>query len=451
MLTLAAASEQIRTRKLSPVELTRECLARIEQLNPRLNAFIAVTADLAMRQALTAEDEVMAGNWRGPLHGIPIALKDLIDTVGVPTTAASNQFRDRIPAADSELFTQLKRAGAVLVGKTNLHEFAYGGSGVVSAFGPARNPWNTERITGGSSSGSAAAVAAGLCIAAFGTDTGGSIRCPAALCGIVGHRPSSGLLSLQGVIPLSTTFDTLGPMTRTVRDAAILLDATAAPPEHDEDYESALGREVSRYVLGLPRSKFCEGLEPDVGSAVDEALTVLQTIVSDIREVDLPPAKRGDVFNAEVYEYHQAMVANSPEKYQPHTLARLRTCAGVTATQYIRDLRSLAQERAQAAKLFEKINVVVTPAVPIAAPRLLDLEALGPDELRQFEMSYLIRNNAPFSALRWPSLSVPCGFTQEGLPVGLQLSAPDGGDVTILRLAHAYEQATAWQKRIPKV
>src|ERR1039458_947339 len=194
MLTLSEAAQQIRTRQLSPLELTRECLARTKRLNPALNAFITVTWELALEQARQAEAEVMAGGWRGPLHGVPIGLKDLLDTAGVRTTAASDQYRDRVPTQDAVLVRQLKRAGAVLVGKLNLHEFAFGGSGIVSAFGPAKNPWDLQRITGGSSSGSAAAVAAGLCIAAIGTDTAGSIRCPSALCGIVGHRPRAGWL-----------------------------------------------------------------------------------------------------------------------------------------------------------------------------------------------------------------------------------------------------------------
>ncbi len=210
MLTLAHAAEQIRTRRLSPVELTRECLSRIERLNPVLNAFITVTGDLALDQARQAEAEVMAGNWRGPLHGIPIGLKDLLDTAGIRTTAGSNQFRERVPAEDAALVRQLKAAGAVIVGKLNLHEFAFGMSGVVSAFGPVKNPWDIERITGGSSSGSAAAVATGMCVASIGTDTAGSIRCPSALCGIVGLRPSAGTLSAEGMIPLARSFDTAG-------------------------------------------------------------------------------------------------------------------------------------------------------------------------------------------------------------------------------------------------
>ncbi len=227
MYTLAEASILLHARRLSSVELTQHCLENIERLNPALNAYITVTADSALEQAKRADAELAAGNDRGPLHGIPIALKDLIDVAATRTTAASNQFRDHVPTEDAEIVIQLNHAGAVLLGKTNLHEFAFGGSGMVSAYGPARNPWDVTRITGGSSSGSAAAVAAGMCVAAIGTDTAGSVRTPAALCGIVGHRPSAGVLSLKGIIPLRPSFDTAGPMTRTVEDVRLLLHALA--------------------------------------------------------------------------------------------------------------------------------------------------------------------------------------------------------------------------------
>ena len=227
MPSLAEAANQIRSRELSPVELTRECLSNIDRLNPTLNAFITVTHDLALAQAQRVEAEIAAGNYRGPLHGIPFALKDNIDTAGVLTTAASNQFRERIPTEDAEIVRQLKLAGAIIIGKTNMHEFAFGGSGIVSAFAPARNPRDPTRITGGSSSGTAAAVGAGMCVAAIGTDTAGSVRCPAALCGVVGHRPSQGLLSNAGIIPLAESFDTPGPITQTAEDARMILEVLA--------------------------------------------------------------------------------------------------------------------------------------------------------------------------------------------------------------------------------
>jgi aspartyl-tRNA(Asn)/glutamyl-tRNA(Gln) amidotransferase subunit A len=450
MLTLTEAAQQIRTHHLSPLELTRACLARIERLNPALNAFITVTAELALEQARQAETEVMAGHWRGPLHGVPIGLKDLLDTAGVRTTAASNQFRDRVPTQDAVLVRQLKQAGAVLVGKLNLHEFAFGGSGIVSAFGPAKNPWAPERITGGSSSGSAAAVAAGLCIVAIGTDTAGSIRCPSALCGIVGHRPSAGLLSCTGVVPLSTSFDTPGPMTRTVRDAALLLGAALADAGSSAPNDwAALDDSVAGLRVGVPRKGFFDDLQPEVAACMEEAIVVIKTLVAEVADVELEVGGHRTIFNTEIYEYHEAMVTKTPELYQPQTLPRILKCAGISATDYIRDWRSLAEERNRAEELFQQVDVVVTPTLPVVAPRISQLQSLGINELRSFETRYLLRNTSPFSVLYWPSVSVPCGFTREELPVGLQISGKPGADATVLRLAHAYEQATQWHKRVP--
>lgn len=450
MFTLTEVAQQIRTRQLSPLELTRECLARIERLNPTLNAFITVTAEPALEQARQAEAEVMAGRWRGPLHGIPIGLKDLFDTAGVRTTAASNQFRDRVPTQDAELVRQLKQAGAVLVGKLNLHEFAFGGSGIVSAFGPVNNPWDLQRITGGSSSGSAAAVAAGLCLAAIGTDTAGSIRCPAALCGIVGHRPSTGWLSCNGVVPLSPSFDTPGPMTRSVRDAALLLRALVAETGSSvPDDWAALDDSVAGLRVGIARRNFFFDLQPEVAACVEEAIAVIKTMVAQVADVELEAGGHRTIFNAEIYEYHEAMVTKTPELYQPHTLPRVLKCAGISATDYIRDWRSLNEERNRAEELFQQVDVVLTPTVPVAAPRISQLQSLASNELRQFETRYLLRNTSPFSVLYWPSVSVPCGFQRAGLPVGLQISGKPGTDATVLRLAHAYEQATPWHKRVP--
>jgi aspartyl-tRNA(Asn)/glutamyl-tRNA(Gln) amidotransferase subunit A len=444
MLSLTEAADQICTRRLSPVELTRECLTCIERLNPVLNAFITVTADLALEGAGQAEAEILAGRYRGPLHGIPIGLKDLLDTAGVRTTAASNQFRERVPGEDAELVGQLKRAGAVIVGKLNLHEFAFGVSGIVSAFGAAKNPWNTDRITGGSSSGSAAAVAAGMCVAAIGTDTAGSVRCPAALCGIVGHRPSAGLLSAKGVIPLSRSFDTAGPMTRTVRDAAVLLQVLSGSASR-----ALPGESVSALKVGVPRKGFFEGLQPDVQSCIEEALAVIRGLAAEVRDVGLDVSGHRTIFNAEIYEYHEEMVETHPELYDPRTLSRILQCAGISATDYIRAWRGLAAERARALQLFEQVDVVVTPTVAVAAPRTSELELLDANELRRFEVTYLLRNTQPFSVLDWPSVSVPCGFTREGFPAGMQISGKPGADAAVLQLALAFEQVTEWHKQGP--
>lgn len=443
MLSLTEAAEQIRARRLSPIELTRDCLARIERLNPELNAFITVTAEQALEAARQAESGISSGNYRGPLHGIPIGLKDLFDTAGVRTTAGSNQFRERVPTVDAEVVRLLKQAGAVIIGKLNMHEFAFGMSGVVSAFGPVKNPWNRKCISGGSSSGSAAAVAAGLCLAALGSDTSGSIRCPPALCGIVGHRPSAGLVSNQGVVPLSTSFDTVGPMTSTVRDAAVLFDVLVGK----STYASVLEEDVSKLRVGVARKNFFDDLDADVASCMEAALEVVKKLVSEVHEVEAPVEGFRTIFNAEIWEYHEAMIHEHPELYDPRTLFRLQKCAGISATDYIRERHRLDAHRAQAEKIFEQVDVVITPTTPSPAPRIADLEALPVPDVRPFEVQHLMRNTLPFSALYWPSLSVPCGFTRDGLPVGMQISSRPGGDSICFRVAHAYEGETAWHER----
>ena len=445
MLTLLDAAEQIRTRKLSPVELTRECLDRIERLNPQLNAFITVTAEPALDAARQSEADIAAGNHRGPLHGIPIGLKDLFDTRGILTTAASNQYRNRVPTEDAVVVRRLKRLGAVILGKLNMHEFAFGMSGVISAFGPTKNPWNLERITGGSSSGSAAAVAAGMCVAALGSDTSGSGRCPPALCGVVGHRPSAGMMSLWGMVPLCTSFDTVSPITQTVADAATLLDLLSGK----SNFASLLGEDVAQLRVGIARDHFYDDLDPEVASAIDEALKVVSKLVTATKDVEVPRDAFRTIFDAEIYEFHESMVTKTPELYQPLTLFRAQKTAGITATDYIRECRRLEKFRADAEKVFEQVDVVITPTVPVPAPKLADLEALLIPDVRPFEMKYLLRNTAPFSSLFWPSLSVPCGFTRDGLPIGMQISARPQADSTVLRLAHAYQQATGWHKRKP--
>ncbi|PYR82504.1 MAG: Asp-tRNA(Asn)/Glu-tRNA(Gln) amidotransferase GatCAB subunit A, partial [Acidobacteria bacterium] len=282
-LSISELSGLMRTRKISPVEVTSVMLERIEKLNPILNAYVTVTADLAMKSAQEAEREIQRGKWRGPLHGVPIALKDLFDTAGIKTTAGSALFKDRVPDRDAEVVTRLKAAGIVLLGKLNMHEFAYGGSSTVSLFGAVHNPWESGRVAGGSSGGSAAAVAAGLCFGALGSDTGGSIRQPAAYCGIVGLKPTYGLVSTRGVIPLAWSLDHAGPMTRTVTDAAIMLQALAGYDQEEitsqqfvvPNYTTALRGKTPQVRLGISREFFFESLDSEIETAVNEALGVL--------------------------------------------------------------------------------------------------------------------------------------------------------------------------------
>ncbi|HVP54067.1 MAG TPA: amidase [Candidatus Eisenbacteria bacterium] len=446
MLTIAEASEQLRSGKLSSFDLTRACLERIGKLDPELNAFITVTADLAVRQAQQADREIAAGQWRGPLHGIPVALKDLVDVAGVRTTGASNQLRHHIADSDAAIVARLKAAGGVIVGKTNLHEFAFGGSGMVSAFGPTRNPWNVTRITGGSSSGSAAAVASGMCVAAIGTDTAGSVRDPAALCGIVGHRPSAGVWSTDGIIPLRKSFDTVGPMTRTVEDAWLMFGAL---PGNNQPAPLVTNLEHAR--IGIARQGFFDAVDDEIEECVEEAIKLIRPMVASEREVKVEVGVKWTDFDAEILEYHRPMLAHSPELYRPDTLDRLRACAAIPTAEFEAALTGLSAARKQNERIFDLVDVVLTPTCLVEAPRISDLQAMTAHELRTYEVQKLLRNTAPFSLLFWPSVSVPCGFTSQGLPVGLHISARPGADEFALRVARAYEEATEWHKRVPAI
>src|ERR1700728_2931767 len=291
--TIVELAPRLRRKEISPVELTRACLDRIQKLNPTLNAFITVSADSALAEARAAEKEISRGEWRGPLHGIPVALKDIIDTAGTRTTAASSVFQDRIPVEDAEVVKRLRQAGAVILGKNNLHEFAYGGSSLISFSGNVHNPRNTAHIAGGSSGGSAAAVAAGLCYASIGTDTAGSIREPAALCGCVGIKPTYGRVSTRGVIPLSWSLDHVGPLAAAVSDAAVVLQAIAGYDPLDtnsvdvaaSDYVSVLVESTKTLRIGIPRTYFYDDLHAEVRAAVEEALAVIRKRVAEIHDV----------------------------------------------------------------------------------------------------------------------------------------------------------------------
>lgn len=451
--TIEQVSEQVRNHSVSPVELTRKCLARIEQLNPKLNAFITVTAERALAQAKAAEQEIQAGRWRGPLHGIPIGLKDLIDTAGLRTTAGSAVFRERIPEADAEVVKRVLQAGAVILGKQNLHEFAYGGSSLVSHFGPVRNAWNADHIAGGSSGGSATAVAAGMCYAAIGTDTAGSIREPAALCGVVGLKPTYGRVSSRGVIPLSVSLDHVGPIAASVVDCAILLQAIAGYDPADpasinvtvEEYRPSIGRKLERLRIGAPRSFFYEELDPEVGAAVEKALQTLGTLARDVRELTIDVPTDRSLQSAESYAYHAAGISRYPELYQPETLRRIRSGEAIGPDRFLLLKVELLRSRQEALNIFRDVDVLVTPTTPVPAPLVADLTNT-PENLRPAEL-LLLRNTRPFNVWGFPAISLPCGFTENGLPIGLQISGPPHSEPLILGLAAAFESATQWHLR----
>jgi aspartyl-tRNA(Asn)/glutamyl-tRNA(Gln) amidotransferase subunit A len=443
----------IRRREISPLEVTRTCLGRIERLNPALNAFITVMAESALADARMAEAEIAGDQWRGPLHGAPIALKDLIDTANVRTTAASALHEKRVPTEDAEVVRRLREAGAVILGKNNLHEFAYGGSSLVSHFGDIHNPRDTTRIAGGSSGGSAAAVTAGLCYAAIGTDTAGSIREPAALCGCVGLKPTYGRVSGRGVIPLSWSLDHVGPLAGSVADAAIVLQAVAGYDRADTttadvpvaDYVSALRESPKTLRVGTLRSYFCEDLDAEVAAAFEEAVTVIARLVAQVKDVTLDVPTDRSLQSAESYSYHAENVREHPEMYQAETLRRIQAGAKVSASDYIQRRRQLDEARRSIGEAFAQVDLLVSPTMPIPAPLIADLKA-NPEALRPAELK-LLRNTRPFNVWGLPAISVPCGFTRDGLPVGLQIAGPHWREDRVLALASAYEGATDWHKR----
>ena len=435
--TIIQLTELLRRRKLSPVELTQACLEEIESRNPSLNAFITVTAERALEQARAAEQEILRGDWRGPLHGIPIGLKDLVDTAGIPTTAASRLYKDRIPIQSAEVVRKLEAAGAVLLGKQNLHEFAYGGSSMISAYGAVHNPCNTAHIAGGSSGGSAAAVRAGLGYGAIGTDTAGSIREPAALCGVVGLKPTYGRVSAQGVVPLSESLDHVGPIAGNVADAAVLFRAIA----NDSSVPSAdflkTWNQKPKLRIGVPRSFFFDDLDAEVAAAVNHALDAMKVLATDVREIILTPDNDRTVQAAESYAFHASSVAKTPELYQPETLRRIKTGEKISPEEYQRKRVELETHRKEIRAVFETVNVIVTPTTPIAAPAIAKL-AENPELLRPQEL-LLLRNTRPFNVWGIPALSLPCGLTKTGLPIGLQIAGPPDSEDRLLEFAHACE------------
>ena len=450
-LTIAEAQRLVRRRDLSPVELVEAYAARIRRLDDRLNAFVTVTEERAVERARALEAEVAAGRWRGPLHGIPIALKDNIDTGGVLTTAASAVFADRVPDEDAEVVTRLEAAGAIVLGKLNMHEFAYGGTSAFTRTGPVRNPWDTGRIPGGSSGGSGAAVAARLCAGALGTDTGGSVRIPAAHCGIVGLKPTYGLASIRGIVPLSVSLDHVGPMCRSVADAALMLQPMAgydprgiASIEADiPDYAGALRRRTSAMRLGVPRA-FYEDVDPQVLAAVERALGVLGDMTAGTRDVELPPLPEARTVGVEAYAYHADLLEERRGLYAESTLARIEGGAEMSAADYAEARYQLALVRKAVAAVFDDVDVLVTPTL-VELPVSIEAAMASPLEAT----AILIRNTAPFNGYGTPAITVPCGFSREGLPIGLQLCGRALGEVDVLALAHAYEQATDWHGRTP--
>ena len=452
-LSLAEAAARIRSRAVTPTQLTEACLARIAIYNPKLNSFITVMREQALAQARDLEAEQRAGKLRSPLHGIPIALKDNIDTAGIRTTAASAVFDDRVPDQDAEVTRRLKAAGAVLIGKTNLHEFAMGGTSATSYYGPVRNPWALDRNPGGSSGGSAAAIAADLCFGALGTDTGGSIRTPSSYCGVVGLKPTYGLVSIRGIIPLTLSLDHCGPITRTVEDAALILNALAgydkldiASVEHpQEDYAAAMRQPVSGLRLGIPRAPFFDLLDADVGKAVEDAIGVLAKMTKGVKDVTLPSVRDINL-GGESYAYHEPYYTHGSGRYQIPTRRALQNGANLKAADYIRARWNLELLRRTIDDAFRDFDLVVLPTRR-HTPRTIDasIKREETDKPRNPELE----NTGQFNVYGIPAISVPCGVTSGGLPVGLMIAGPRFSEGKVLAAAAAYERATEWHHRRP--
>ena len=456
-LSLAAASDLVHAGKVSPVELTKACLDRIARFEPKLNAFITVTEEYALEQARTAEREIRAGNWRGRLHGIPIGLKDNIDTEGIRTTAASAVFADRVPTEDAEVVRRLRAAGAITVGKLNMHEFANGGSSVVSFWGAVHNPWSLDHETGGSSGGSAAAVAADCCFGALGTDTGGSIRVPASHCSVVGFKPTYGRVSNRGVIPLCWSYDHVGPLGKTVEDVAIMLQAIAGYDERDvstidtpvPDYASALKASPRTLRVGIPHALFYDILEPEVRDGVHAALATIRSLVGSVQDVVLPSVlDLGDCGDAEFLAFHEPLFERAGGLYQLQTARNLKAAMATKATNYVRGRRVLEERRREVARVFRQVDVLIAPTVKYA-PRTIKYYREHDAADKPFPPE--IWNTWLFNIFGLPAMSVPCGFTAAGLPIGVMIAGPPFGERNVLTLGHAFERATEWHLRKPPI
>ena len=456
-LSLAELSARIKAREVSPVEATEACLERIARTEPVLNAYVCVLADAALEAARAAEAELAAGGWRGPLHGVPVALKDLYDMAGVPTTSSSAVRKDWTPQADGDTAARLRAAGAVILGKTHTHEFAYGISTPTT-----RNPWDTTRIPGGSSGGSGATVAAGGAFMAMGSDTGGSIRIPAALCGTVGLKPTFGRVSRVGVTSLAWGLDHVGPLTRTVEDAALCLQVLAGhdprdPGSVDEpvpDYTADLRAGVRGLRIGVPTNYFFDHVEPEVEAAVRAAHAKLAELGAELVEVDIPlPEQILPVEYAiclpEASAYHREMLRSSAHLYTDEVRVFLEAGEMVPAVTYLQALRvrNLIQQGFR--RVFDRVDTIVAPAVPAVAVPAGTPSVTWPDGTEEPLALVYVRLSAPANVTGLPALSVPCGFSAGGLPISFQAIGRPLDEALLLRLGAAYEAATEWSGRRP--
>ena len=462
-LSITAAAGLLESKQLSPVELVAAHLERIEQADGRLNSFITLLADEAMAAAADAEGAIRRGEYRGALHGIPIGLKDLYYTKGVRTTVGSKIMREFVPDYDAAVTERFRDAGAVLMGKLQMHEFALGATSENPHDGPAHNPWDITRITGGSSGGSGSAVAAGQCMAALGSDTGGSVRIPSSACGIVGLKPTFGRVSRVGVFPLANSLDTVGPMTRTVRDTAIVMNAIAGYDSRDassanrpdEDFTRLLGQDISGMRVGLPQDYFYDVIDDEVRGAVQQAARILEGLGAHVEECSIPALNdsisiSGTILLTEAAEIHLDNLRERADDFGVDVRGRLEEGAMTPAVSYIAAQRARAEFNRKIAEAMKTYDILLAPTTAIGAPRIGDsvVEVGGVSEAKLAIMPRLTR---PHNICGIPTVSVPCGFTSEGLPIGMQLAARAFEDAVALQVAYAYEQATEWHTRRPAI
>ncbi|MBI2861921.1 MAG: Asp-tRNA(Asn)/Glu-tRNA(Gln) amidotransferase subunit GatA [Chloroflexi bacterium] len=463
-LTASELSKLIATREVSPVDVIEAAIERIDAVESKFNNFITITREEAIGEARSAEKAIAAGNYLGPLHGVPFALKDLIATKGVRTTAGSKVLADWVPQEDATLVRRLKAAGAILIGKNNLHEFAAGATNVNIQYGPARNPWDLERITGGSSGGSAGAVAASECTFSIGSDTGGSIREPASLCGVVGLKPTYGRVSRKGGIARSWSLDHLGPLTRSVEDCALVLNAIAGYDPEDPgsaniqvpDFAQALAGGIKDLRVGVPKEYFFDHVDNQVQEAVVGAIKKLEELGAVLDEVAFPSAKNSMaatmVINwAESSAYHEPYIRTRVGEYDPEVGSRLQIGYFIFAVDYIRAQRVRTIISREMQQALGRVDVIVTPTCPVVAPTVNQCTE-GPGEGSRNRLD--VRNLMPrltsiFNLTGNPAITVPCGFTAGGLPIGLQIAGRKYDEGTVLRVAHAYQASTPWHSKRP--
>ncbi len=460
-LTAAQLAPLIARKDISPVEVVEAHLARAQTLEPTLNSFITMLPDRATAAARQAEREIQKGQYRGPLHGIPLALKDLYYTQGIRTTSGSRIFDDFVPDFDCTVASRFEEAGAILLGKLNMHQFAYGPTGENPDYGHMHNPWDPELIAGGSSGGSGSAVAAGQCTISMGSDTGGSVRIPSALCGVVGLKPTYGLLSRHGLTALSWSMDHPGSMVRSVEDCALALNATAGYDPNDPasarvelpDYTKALTGNIKGLRIGVPKEYFQAPIDPQVEGAVRGAIDLLGELGGTVTEVSWPMYSYSQpisstIVMAEATAYHNELLRTRASQMDPTVRLRLESGFFISATDYLRAQQARTLFNRQSMELLEQVDLLAGPTVPITACSIGESRVrVGSEEMGT--IAALTPYTRPFNINGFPAITVPCGFSEDSLPIGLQLAGRPFDEETVLRAAHAYEQATEWHKRRP--